>query len=103
MPEKGDYYCQKYEDSKSQFSERTQKVLVAIKTCLHEKLQGAVLESCQQADEVFSKSHVDCYLESGFCQVPFLEKIKIFKIGYRMLNNKNIYEAFNAIKYKCLF
>lgn len=75
----GRYYCEEFVRRHSNFSPLGKRVLNRIRPCL----VGALLRSenltCSNAKTISEKSHVGCYVGSGFCSLGMADKWQIFK------------------------
>ncbi|RPA81466.1 hypothetical protein BJ508DRAFT_112391 [Ascobolus immersus RN42] len=72
-------YCKKFEDRKSKFSAKGQTWIKNTMKCLQKKLVSHTSGStCKKIEDAAFKSHSDCYLGNGVCDLPFGDFIDIF-------------------------
>ncbi|QLY26971.1 hypothetical protein [Bdellovibrio sp. KM01] len=71
-------YCELFVKDESKFKISSQLWLQDVRLCLQERLRDTV-EGLQCGD-IKTKAiddHVSCYVDTGFCQLPFNEQFKI--------------------------
>jgi hypothetical protein len=71
-------YCQRFLEKDEIFRPHTRHVLSKIRTCLVQKLATAESLTCENAAPVAIQSHVDCYVNNGFCDIQFRDRLVIF-------------------------
>jgi len=80
-------YCTKFSKYINKFSLTGQFWLFDAKVCL----QKATLEvsrkglSCRQVKKASFKSHVPCYIDAGFCDLPLKDKFQVMKVIYKTI------------------
>lgn len=85
-----------------QLSQEGQEWMDRVGRCLREKAEGFSLEaSCEDADTAAISSHSSCYLQTGFCQISFLEKMKVLRLIYRELSDSRILKEVLEISKGC--
>ena len=71
----GDKYCERFLDNKHYFTEEGQAWIDGTLVCLKEALVETVEEpdgiDCEQVKKTAFASHVDCYINNGFCELAF--------------------------------
>jgi len=75
----GGPYCRLFLDHENQFAPQSQIWLRDVRECLQatlvDKVDGL---SCSQINSDARISHVGCYVETGFCELPWSQKLRIF-------------------------
>ena len=94
-------YCRKYETQLHHFSPRGQVFLNYIKICLQKKIEMRRGENCGDASDDFVQAHVKCYLHWGFCEIPFLDKVRIRALGLGALRDREFRQAGREIERGC--
>lgn len=75
-------YCSKFMTDIAEFSEQGQAWLNRVKPCLEDRLATALLQmkekpTCKQISDIGFGSHPGCYVETGFCKIPFSDWLKV--------------------------
>jgi hypothetical protein len=89
-------YCKQFEKTGPQFTQAGQKNLARIRKCLIHAVQGNEQVTCSNVKSIALESHVNCYLENGFCDMSKADKEKIIRVVGRELLDP----AFAAIAFR---
>lgn len=75
----GKHYCEKYSAAFPSFSKAGQQWIGMVRKCLQQKLadQVGTAVTCTDLKEKAFASHPDCYVQSGLCDLPFLDWIRM--------------------------
>jgi hypothetical protein len=75
----GEKYCKIYLKSEPQYTSEGQIFLQTVRRCLKEQIETSYQEfTCQNAKSIAIRKHVDCYVQSGYCQLGNEDKSKVF-------------------------
>lgn len=86
LKEFGYQNCQKYLDSEEFVSESLKSWYAKVRLCLQNRAIEIVANgeedslSCQKLKDKAFQSHVRCYIETGFCQLDFFDKLDLARI-----------------------
>jgi hypothetical protein len=87
---------------KPRVAPRQQDWLERVGTCLQQKVEEIpVITSCTLAKNLAIDSHVDCYMKTGFCAMPFSLKLKLLGIVYPELEHSRMRTVFLDILARC--
>lgn len=73
----GSFYCHRFLETQAMYSEFGRIYLPQIRACLIEAVASTEGLTCENAEHVIFRSHVDCYVENGFCRLPFADRWRI--------------------------
>ena len=93
--------CKKYVHAHKDFKQRAQLFLSTVRICLQEELESAKAKNCKALNRVSYDSHVQCYVESGFCELPFGQKMKIASIVRKDIFLVTSIRTANEINFAC--
>jgi hypothetical protein len=83
-------------------SEESQTWLDRVGRCLRDEAESISQDAdCHQVQIAAISSHTGCYLQTGFCQVPFWEKIKVLQTIYREVTDPRILRVLFEIAGEC--
>lgn len=97
----GQKYCEVYVRTNETFSPKTQVTLRKIRHCL---VKDALLNpslSCANSEAMAMKSHIGCYLESGFCKVPLHEQVAIWWLAKSETVQPSFLRTMYAVRAAC--
>jgi hypothetical protein len=66
--------CQRYLSDQNHSTENLRAWLPAVRQCLQEKFVALKVSSCQRLEEAAFDTHVQCYVETGFCRLNEADK-----------------------------
>lgn len=66
--------CQRYLQDQHTAPRAFETWFPAVRECLQKKFDALQLHSCQNIDETAFSTHVDCYIQTGFCQLSTSDK-----------------------------
>ena len=93
--------CQKYLKVERQMGPNVRWWFPRVRFCLQQKLQELPKRSCQQIKHDAYKSHIPCYLNTGFCKLTFSEQLEIIEVtGLDILNPDSLGIALQ-IEFQC--
>jgi hypothetical protein len=98
-------YCDRFSRHMDKFSIAGQQWLLDTKVCLQKSsLDYATAGySCKTIKKEGFKKHVPCYLDSGFCEMPFRDKFAVMRVIYDSLLSPNtLLPGFKVMK-ACYF
>jgi hypothetical protein len=100
----GGKYCLGFSSIEKDFSEEGKLWIEKTRACLMQKiLQAPDYNNCQELREKSFTDHVPCYVESGFCQLSFMDKLKITNlIKKELFKFETIKTGFETLR-KCIF
>ena len=96
-------YCERFSKKTKKFSPKGQKWLRSVKSCLQKNAveTSKKINSCKKIKKNAFKGHVPCYIEGGFCKLPFKDKFKIMKTVYdSILKPRTLLPGFKILR-KC--
>ena len=98
----GYHYCLSFLEIQNDFSAQGAETFTKIRSCLVDTLEKAPGLTCENVQDVAEKSHVDCYVQSGFCQLGRSDRWAVFRIVWRELAfNARFWEVSKAISHAC--
>jgi hypothetical protein len=78
----GHKYCALYLENEKIFSAQGQASLQKIRPCLIDFLKSHERDlTCANVGSMAVESHVACYVENGFCELPWSDKLRVVKIA----------------------
>ena len=95
-------YCRTYVINEYRFLPETQQVLSALRGCLANDVKNDVALTCQTSEERAMASHLECYVQSGFCEVDAFDKVMIFSIAAKELNRKSFRKTMGEVASACV-
>ena len=100
----GGKYCLGFTAIEKNFTERGKLWLQNTRACLMQKILNAPdYNNCEELREGSFADHVPCYVESGFCQLPIKDKLKVFKLIKRELFRIETIKTGFYTLYQCIF
>lgn len=75
--------CQCFVDENSSFSKVGQETLAHLRRCLQLKIErDQDILTCDTVENIAQIHHIDCYVESGYCQLPWEDRNKILGVVF---------------------
>jgi hypothetical protein len=97
-------YCLRYQENTSLYSTRAQKWLTDVKQCLLERLvESKENHNCDSIVSYAYQNHTSCYIEKGFCKLPFHDKKRVLVHALDGLKYKNVWQTAIAIAKICQY
>lgn len=98
----GYYYCQKFKEKSSSWSETAEIWANSTGQCLQEMLfdnRENRLSNCEQLEEFAFDSHPICYKQYGFCNLQLNDKFKIFSTirAIDLISRKSLSQSLNLL------
>ena len=97
-------YCETFSKYNYKFTSKGKRWLSDVKVCLQENAISdiEIERSCKQIKKSAFSGHVACYLDAGFCNLSFKDKVLVMKIVNASMLKPRI--AFPGLKMltKCL-
>jgi hypothetical protein len=95
-------YCEKFLVDEERFSPRSQIWLQDVRYCLQERVQE-VSEgtSCKNLHTQAMDSHVSCYVDTGFCDLTYMEQVRIYWYLKGALRSKDTWREAYLLKQAC--
>lgn len=82
----GRKYCMKFHDEIERFSENGKQWVHSVRLCLIDKMNNTdETLSCRKFKKAQVKSHLPCYIESGYCSLGRKDKVSINKVIFKSL------------------
>lgn len=103
----GEKYCKLFihKQLTELYSDELDDWLTKVRVCLQKELKNTPYNlSCREIADYSLKSHVKCYEESGFCDLPRKDKRILFHLLIPALNSKYLFQILvqsNEIKALC--
>lgn len=97
-------YCNRYLQKNDIFSEKAQLILADIRSCLQTELlaHDHTDLTCENIEDIGVESHYGCYLQSGFCELEELDKVKVMWIARRQVLNIKVMSVFTKVMSVCV-
>lgn len=95
-------YCRAFVEQNDRFTEHGQMVTRQIRECLVRELETNEKMVCRNALVLSVKAHVGCYVDSGFCDLGFLDQWIILENIWPELLNKRMRNSSLEILRLCL-
>ncbi len=87
----GKRYCLRYESRMDHFTENGKIWINEVKKCLIDEMAKFEEDlTCSQLRKRAFKSHVPCYVKSGFCELSFYDKRMAIKTIWPSIRNVHI-------------
>jgi hypothetical protein len=85
--EKSDYlesfaneYCYRFAETENHYSANGRKFLSVVGDCLRKEIASNIDNlNCKSVKPFAADSHVLCYVQSGYCDLDFQDRLQIFK------------------------
>lgn len=99
----GHAYCRAYDEVASTFTRLGQNWLARVKACLQVKLEGPNLNrlSCNEIKDLAVDSHFECYIATGYCDIPYSDKWRVAKVAHDLIGDPDVVRTFFRIQRKC--
>lgn len=97
-------YCEVYLQHRRDFSPEAQKILRDIRVCLQNHLRfNSAGMSCGQIKQYGESSHIDCYIQNGFCQLEGTDFLQVLWMARREITNLQILSMIINVHRSCGF
>jgi hypothetical protein len=99
--------CEKYLENQDFSSERLQQWYPKVRYCLQTRLADIADQTadtpkaCKDLERLAFASHVDCYIETGFCDLSFLDKFAVAAVAGTALFNPESIKTEQAVSAAC--
>ncbi|WP_347357244.1 hypothetical protein [Bdellovibrio sp.] len=95
-------YCQKFLKDEARFSPQSQIWLQDVRYCLQERIQHmAEGASCSNMHTIAMDSHVSCYVDTGFCDLSYVEQVRIYWYLKGALRSTDTWREAYLLKQAC--
>lgn len=97
-------FCQKFLKDEKQFSDRSQTWLQEVRLCLQERAQEDSRKpyvGCETLETEALHSHVDCYVDTGFCDLNFTEQLRVYWYLRSALRNPQTWREAQLLHETC--
>jgi hypothetical protein len=94
-------YCRKFIKHNDSFTDQGQVTLNTIRNCLIDNLRANRQLTCENSMEEGYRSHVPCYTQNGFCDLPFSDKFEIFLITSKEFFRPQFQQTMDEIQSYC--
>lgn len=94
-------YCRRFVEVEPSFSPEGQKVFSEIRPCLVKKLSAHKGLSCANVKEVAEASHVECYIEHGFCGLGWGDRFVVLWEVWTELLDSDFRKTLRKIETGC--
>ncbi len=81
----GKKYCLKFEENENYFSDAGKKWTKRVRECLIDNLELPLSLSCKKFKKSQIKSHVPCYIKSGYCELSRKDRFALKKVIYKSM------------------
>lgn len=99
----GGKYCLGFTSIQNNFTSEGKEWIRKTKACLMQKiLQAPDYNNCSDLREGSFADHVPCYVESGFCSLPLMDKIRVMKLIKSELFRFETIKTGLSTLYKCM-
>ena len=92
----GNKYCEKFLEHRDEFSDAGQQWIDGTLTCLKKALEPDMItsetETCDKVNDDAFASHVQCYVDNGFCDLAF-DGLHPFKTSHFYYDLLQVYEV----------
>lgn len=100
----GAHYCQKFLDKEKTFSSVGQRWLQMVRQCLQERADDVSRQvSCSRIEREAMDSHISCYIDTGFCNLPKRDMLKVYWHIKSTLNSALAWREAFIINKACAF
>lgn len=100
----GGKYCLGFTQIEKDFSQEGRVWIEKTRACLMQRiLQAPDYNSCQELRDGSFAVHVPCYVESGFCQLPLTDKLRITHLIKKELFRYDSIKTGFEVLYQCIF
>lgn len=100
----GYQYCTKsFSKLYPKVSEQGKAWVVNTARCLQQKLEdmGPALE-CENAEKLAANAHVACYVDNGFCDLPFTDRMRILNLIKKEIYRPSTLKEFFEVSRECV-
>ncbi len=73
----GERYCQRFDRYRQYFTPIGQRMLKRIKLCLQTSLYNSENLTCENVKAIALDSHIECYKDANFCEMPLIDKNRL--------------------------
>ena len=96
-------YCKQFGKTESQYSEKGQRFLRSVGLCLRERVEDEIENlNCKSIKQVAADSHVTCYIDNGFCELSFMDRLRIFETVFKsVVFDKTFHHVATRINSEC--
>lgn len=94
-------YCRRFLQAEPYFSIEGMVFLPKVRACLIHKLQLEDL-TCENTRTIALDSHVDCYVDNGFCSLPFRDATRILSVVWTELRQADFRAVMSRIDASCV-
>ncbi len=96
-------YCSRFTDEvKFSLSKLGQEWLDRVALCLRSELEPVAYGlSCQEIENQAIDIHSVCYIGTGFCQIPFFDKLQILQTIFKELGDSRMRRVMRKILWQC--
>jgi hypothetical protein len=98
----GQPQCQKYLNMQPDVSNSLQIWFRNVRYCLQEKLIDNQKKSCAELEKIGFDSHIECYLQTGFCDLSWADYTTVFRSVGASLFEGSSFTTGVQIEYACL-
>jgi hypothetical protein len=94
-------YCQIFENLNDRFSPKGQAALPFIRSCLITQIVNEPTLTCKTAKSLALQHHIDCYLQSSFCELSVADKWKVYRVVRKELQDPEFHATMKKIAKAC--
>jgi hypothetical protein len=100
----GRRFCLRYGANISKFSENGKSWIENVRQCLIREMETFESDlSCSELQNKAFKSHIPCYVKSGFCELSLSDKRKIMQTLWPSLGNPQVISDGMAVLKSCFW
>ena len=98
----GKEYCERYDAEAPFFGIEGQNWLPKVRDCLQLSLElSPERASCSNVRAFSILKHLDCYLETGFCDLPPLDQLHVYAVAADQFGVPDLMEFFKNLQSAC--
>jgi hypothetical protein len=97
----GAKYCNLFLEKEAIFSELGKIFLPQIRDCLIQQLKIRDDLTCENVQRRGISSHVQCFVEHGYCRMPFSDRFKIYMLARKDFAKYRLFSTAFRIDFLC--
>lgn len=97
----GDHYCRLFVKDEAAYSAKGKAFLAGVRACLLKTLDQQKQLTCSNVRQIAIRTHIPCYVQSGFCDLPFFDRQRILGSVWTEIKSPDFFDAAMAIQGHC--
>ena len=99
----GEKYCELYVKAEPSFTEHGQVWLDEVRSCLQMSLENPTQTyTCRNVEDYAYSTHLNCYLQAGYCALPPMDKWLVSVVGAELIINWRVDELIERLQTSCI-